>query len=350
MSHRQLRTESNCLNCGHEVEERYCTHCGQENLEIQHSAIHLIIHYVQDLFHYDGKVWNTLKNLLLKPGLPAKEYMAGKRMRNLEPVRLYVFASTVFFLILFFEVDFNKLNPDVEPELNYERRLFGLNQERKFLKDEIDTVHIHTLMQHLQMKLDSMNKINQDSGGNHVEFDFSTPVTDDLDSSSWLVKIIGERMEARRAKLEKQHQGDTLSAAEAFFDEVFHKLPLLFFLSMPFFALFLKILYFRSFRKRYVEHFIFSVYHYAYLFMITSLYLIFQYGLQKINGRLSDNMEGWTGTVFTVYVCIYLWLSMARFYEDRWFKRFIKFLMLMFLLVVTLLLLFFLIFFLTIIT
>src|SRR5688500_10817736 len=133
MSHHKIRQEKNCLNCGQTVEDRYCTHCGQENVEIQHSALHLIFHYVQDLFHYDGKVWHTLKNLLLKPGLVASEYMEGKRMRNLEPVRFYVFASTVFFLLLFFIVNSDKWNSSIEPELNYPRRIYNLNQEKKFI-------------------------------------------------------------------------------------------------------------------------------------------------------------------------------------------------------------------------
>src|SRR6188508_1592278 len=102
MSHNKLRQEKNCLNCGHIVEERFCSHCGQENLEIQDSAFHLIIHYIQDLFHYDGKFWHTLKTLMLKPGQVAVEYMEGKRTRNLKPVQFYVFASTVFFLLLFY--------------------------------------------------------------------------------------------------------------------------------------------------------------------------------------------------------------------------------------------------------
>lgn len=350
MSHNQLRHDRNCLNCGNQVEERYCTHCGQENLKIQDSAVHLVIHYIQDLFHYDGKVWHTLKNLLLKPGMVPHEYMEGKRMRNLDPVRFYVFASTAFFLILFFTVNLEELNPDAKPEENYERRLYNLNQEKKFLKQEIDTVHIHTLTQHLQQKIDSVNKANEGSGESRIELDLSTPLPGDLDSAGWLSKIINERAEARRAKMEIQHQGDTLSAAEAFISEVFHKMPLLLFLSMPFFALYLKLLYFTSFRKRYVEHFIFSVYHYSYLFMITSAYIIFTYGVKKAIEASINFIDDWLTPGFILYLCVYLWLSMARFYRDRWFYRLPRFVVLLLFLLITVLLLFFLIIFLTLVS
>lgn len=347
MSHNQLRQDRNCLNCGNQVEERYCTHCGQENLKIQDSAVHLVIHYVQDLFHYDGRIWHTLKNLLLKPGMVPHEYMEGKRMRNLEPVRFYVFASTVFFLILFFTVNLEEINPNEAPEKNYARRLYNLNQEKKFLKNEIDTIHIHALTTHLQQQVDSFNKANP-SRENKIELDLSTPLPND--TSGWLSRMLNERAEARREKMETEHQGDSLSAAEAFLSEVFHKLPLLLFLSMPFFALYLKLLYFTSLRKRYVEHFIFSIYHYSYLFTITSAYLIFIYGAKKINGGFLDFIDQWMTPAFILYLCVYLWLSMARFYGDRWLYRLPKYIVLMLFLMTTLLLLFFLILFLTIIS
>src|SRR5687767_15181855 len=139
MSHDKLRHEKNCLNCGQIVEERFCTHCGQENLQIQDSAFHLILHYIQDLFHYNGKIWHTLKNLIVKPGLVPVEYMEGKRMRNLDPVRFYVFSSTVFFLILFFIVNVREWHEPPPSELNYTKRLYNLNQEKKFLKGAPDT-------------------------------------------------------------------------------------------------------------------------------------------------------------------------------------------------------------------
>ena len=33
MSHGKVREDKTCLNCGHQVEERFCPHCGQENIE-----------------------------------------------------------------------------------------------------------------------------------------------------------------------------------------------------------------------------------------------------------------------------------------------------------------------------
>ncbi len=94
-----IRTEKYCLNCGTYVEDRYCPHCGQENVEVKESVGHLISHVFADLTHYDSKFFITVKDLLFKPGFLTKEYLAGKRTRYLHPVRMFVFVSFIYFLI-----------------------------------------------------------------------------------------------------------------------------------------------------------------------------------------------------------------------------------------------------------
>ncbi|MGV3656323.1 MAG: DUF3667 domain-containing protein [Chitinophagaceae bacterium] len=54
-----------------------------------------------DIFHFDGKFFDTLKYLFFWPGGVAKEYVKGRRNRYLDPIRMYLFTSAVFFLIFF---------------------------------------------------------------------------------------------------------------------------------------------------------------------------------------------------------------------------------------------------------
>jgi len=112
MSHSPLRKDKNCLNCGHIVEERYCPHCGQENTESRKTFHHLFIHFFEDLTHYENAFWRTIKNLLFKPASLTKEYLSGKRLSYLAPVRLYIFISFVtFFLITVLpNTDYNLIN------------------------------------------------------------------------------------------------------------------------------------------------------------------------------------------------------------------------------------------------
>src|SRR5471030_392463 len=98
---KHYRTENDCLNCGAELQGRFCHVCGQENLQIKENFGHMMNHAISDYFHFDHHFFNTLKPLVLNPGKLTNEYMAGKRVRYLHPVKMYIFISLVYFLLLF---------------------------------------------------------------------------------------------------------------------------------------------------------------------------------------------------------------------------------------------------------
>lgn len=101
MSHLPLRSEKKCLNCGAEVQDRFCPKCGQENVDVRPSFHHLISHFFADLFHYDSGFWKTMKTLLFKPGRIIRDYLDGKRKTYVPPVKLYIFVSFITFFIPF---------------------------------------------------------------------------------------------------------------------------------------------------------------------------------------------------------------------------------------------------------
>ncbi|HRO68985.1 MAG TPA: DUF3667 domain-containing protein [Chitinophagaceae bacterium] len=101
MSHRPERKEKDCLNCGTIVQGKYCHVCGQENTEPKESFWGMVSHFFNDITHFDGKFFTTLRVLLTRPGFLSAEYMRGRRMSYLNPVRMYVFTSALFFLIFF---------------------------------------------------------------------------------------------------------------------------------------------------------------------------------------------------------------------------------------------------------
>ena len=101
MSHFKERKSKSCLNCNAEVYDRFCGVCGQENIEPQESVFHLFKHFFEDITHFDGKFFTSVKYLLTKPGHLTREYEAGRRLSYLNPVRFYIFTSFLFFLIMF---------------------------------------------------------------------------------------------------------------------------------------------------------------------------------------------------------------------------------------------------------
>src|SRR5690606_1698137 len=93
MSKTAVRTDKTCLNCNHVVEHRFCPNCGQENTETRKTFHNLFVHFFEDLTHYENAFWKTIRNLITRPGALTKEYLSGRRMSYLAPVRLYIFIS-----------------------------------------------------------------------------------------------------------------------------------------------------------------------------------------------------------------------------------------------------------------
>jgi hypothetical protein len=70
-------------------------------VEPKESVGHLIGHFFADITHFDSKIFTTLKDLVFRPGFLTREYVAGRRMRYLNPIRMYIFISAIFFVALF---------------------------------------------------------------------------------------------------------------------------------------------------------------------------------------------------------------------------------------------------------
>ena len=58
-----------CLNCGTSLTGSHCHHCGQRaDVHRSFGAIgHDLVHAI---FHFEGKIWNTLPLLAWRPGAP----------------------------------------------------------------------------------------------------------------------------------------------------------------------------------------------------------------------------------------------------------------------------------------
>lgn len=108
MSKLTLRTETNCLNCGFEVTQRFCGSCGQENTLPHHTLAELGGEAAKEIVDIDGSFYRTLKNIFLRPGLVPKEFSSGKRKSYSNPVRMFFVIGALFVILLgeFINVDY----------------------------------------------------------------------------------------------------------------------------------------------------------------------------------------------------------------------------------------------------
>ena len=94
---RQLRPAPHCLNCGHEMQSRFCPECGQENTTYKVSLGRLLGDLFEELFQLESRLWRSLWDLVRHPGRLTREYNAGRRVRYTSPLRLYLLASFTYF-------------------------------------------------------------------------------------------------------------------------------------------------------------------------------------------------------------------------------------------------------------
>jgi hypothetical protein len=84
-----------CANCGTPGTGRFCGHCGQRLDVHLHSVGHFVGEAAEVLTHSDSSLWRTLWPLLARPGHLTREFIAGRRVRYLQPFRLYLVASVL---------------------------------------------------------------------------------------------------------------------------------------------------------------------------------------------------------------------------------------------------------------
>lgn len=90
-------TSAACLNCGAPLVGPYCARCGQKAARPDLTLAGFLHETTHELTHWDGKIPATLKTLLLKPGVLTKDFLEGRRVRWLAPLRVYLICSLAFF-------------------------------------------------------------------------------------------------------------------------------------------------------------------------------------------------------------------------------------------------------------
>jgi hypothetical protein len=90
-----------CANCQTVFSGNFCPECGQKaHVHRSLAAIgHDIMHGV---LHLDGKLWETLPLLTVKPGQLTRRYIAGERARFVSPMAMFLF--TVFAMFAVFQM------------------------------------------------------------------------------------------------------------------------------------------------------------------------------------------------------------------------------------------------------
>jgi len=88
-----------CLNCSAQLSGAFCSACGQRDIPPYPSLRELAVDAVAEFSGWDGRLATTLRDLFRRPGWLTLEFLEGRRVRYISPLRLYLMASVVYFLI-----------------------------------------------------------------------------------------------------------------------------------------------------------------------------------------------------------------------------------------------------------
>jgi hypothetical protein len=86
-----------CLNCGSPAPGKFCQNCGQETAREPRTFADFLRGLVAQYLTREGQFWKTLSKLFFSPGALTVEYMAGRRVRYLRPLQLYLMVSVIVF-------------------------------------------------------------------------------------------------------------------------------------------------------------------------------------------------------------------------------------------------------------
>jgi hypothetical protein len=86
-----------CPNCGAPLEENYCPRCGQKAAPLNPSFGEFLHELVHEVAHVDGKIVQSTRLLLTRPGFLSREQFDGRRARYVSPIRLYLMFSVLYF-------------------------------------------------------------------------------------------------------------------------------------------------------------------------------------------------------------------------------------------------------------
>jgi hypothetical protein len=271
-------TAQTCVNCGARVAGNYCGNCGQRFEHAIHSVLHFTREATEDLTHADSRLWSTIRALLFKPGFLTREFLAGRRVRYLPPLRLYLVLSVLFFLV-------------------YGSGSHGLRVVN--VKTGTGTPSVALIHpDQVEALAAKPGETLQQREERLCPQDYDGP------ASSWVGPYL-------QKECQQYLENDTPDRRHALSEAFIHNLSRAMFVFLPALALLMKVMYRRP-RHYYVEHLLFFLHNHAFAFLTFSLLIL-------MTRWLPWSIGPWLTIIVGLYVPYYLFVSMRRVYgQSRW--------------------------------
>lgn len=272
-----------CQNCGTETGSNFCPDCGQDCRNHTVSVKLLFHDFIDDVFTFDSRFFRSFIPLLFKPGTLTSEYVHGRRIQYIPPLRLYIITSLLFFFLVSLQVQ-RQMTDDS-------------GQGRNVSRAEADSLLVTSAF----AQLDSLGLSANDDGSLERVLARLADQTDSTSSDDGIIHFSTFNRPSKDLD------------AETFVAGLLKLVPKSMFFLLPVFAAVLAVIYWRSHRK-FIEHLVFSLHYHAFLFLLFAIALIVDQNAFHI-------------TVF-FGMQVYLFFALRRIYTQGWWKTGLKFFLL----------------------
>src|SRR6267143_4639669 len=313
---------THCENCGAELQGHWCAQCGQAAVEYRRSFRYVVADLLNEFLNWDSKFFTTIALLILKPWRLTNEFLAGKRVRYVNPLRLYLLASILFFFAVNYGAKGLRLQPgrlspkdraELEADLKKEdlppaarEQLEALLQESPSPSSSLQSTSAPS-----PSPAPKTDKQKQEFGkiGERpfVVFDQAKSTTP---FESWI--------EARA----KEKMGEHGTKMGLFISTLFSNLPYMMLCCIPLFALVLKVLYIRR-RLFYIDHLIYALHIHTFFYAGVMLIVLATIGLNRV---APGAFAGWLIALLWIAFVTQIFLSIRYVYRQGWFFSIFKFL------------------------
>jgi hypothetical protein len=316
--------EKECTNCGSMVDGNFCKNCGQKTADHKQTIAYLILHLILDIVHYDSRLVRTLKLLLTKPGFLSVEYMKGVRQKYIDPFRFYLFTSAVIFVVFIaLEKHQETITKISDPELIHaiDSTRVALQNDTAFRARLNQYQYIFKIRDIKGKKIEILNVSEMLKHGEAYYDSVQNTLSPDRRSSGY--KRYKEKKLAKAYELYDTAPYNLYRKREQLINLI---MPKSFLISMPIFIIGLLLLYIKK-RKNYHSAYqvVFALHLFTTIWFFIMLDSIVSYIFEHTG---LENIETWfSGSIFLGLIP-YLYFSLLRFYNERWWVTIIKTLLL----------------------
>jgi uncharacterized protein DUF3667 len=299
-----------CENCGAPLHGHWCAQCGQAAVEYQRSFRHVIVDVLDSFLNWDSKFFASLGWLIARPWHLTNEFVRGRRVRYLHPVRLYLLASILFFFVINWWAKAIHMDPQAMSE----------NEKAEVA----DVLKDKNLPEGVRERVESALQGASPIPGLPVEPE-GTPSAKPRVKPQFLVfdsdkskETPFERWLEERAK---EKMGEHGTKMELFVKTLVSNLPYMVLCCIPFFALVLKLLYIRR-KIFYIDHLVYALHIHSFAYIALVLIGL----LTMLANRFTPGiLAGWIIALLWVAFAVQIFLSIRRVYRQGWIKSFFKF-------------------------